>query len=198
MATNSSSAGYLAPTSTPPLSGDTLNDVFQSVLVGITGIAGDLIRPRWQPEPPNQPDFNTNWIAFGITLTKGDVFPYIGHDGINHVDVVERDQILTVLHSFYGPSSQLIAETYNVGIQVEQNRDALTAAGIKLVECQEVTTLPALLKEKWVNRFDCRTVFRRRVKWSYPVLDVVANTDSVNGEISVDNEHYITKINAST
>ncbi len=192
MATNSGTAGYLAPSSAQPLNGDALDDLFQGVLAGITGIDGNYIRPRWQPEPPIQPDFNVDWIAFGVAITKDDTFPYIGHDGVNDVDIVERDQTLTILHSFYGPNGMNFAGMYNTGIQVEQNRDALTAVGIKLVECQEVTTLPALLKEKWVKRYDCRTVFRRRIKWIYPILTVVA------GNIGLDNEHYITNINPST
>lgn len=197
MPNNSGTVGYLAPTSALPLFGDALNDVFQGVLQGVTGVPGNLIRPRWQPDPPNQPDFGVDWIAFGITLTRDDVFPYSGHDGTKDVDVLERDQTLTILHSFYGPHGDYIAGLYNAGIQVEQNRDALTAVGIKLVECQEVTTLPALLKEKWVKRYDCRTVFRRRLKWMYPVLTVVANTDPTE-ELGINNEHYITRVNAST
>lgn len=195
MATNSSTAGFLAPSSNiaQPLYGDALDDVFHDTLQGITGIPGELVRPRFQPEPPNQPDFTTDWIAFGIVTTKGDVFSYQTHDptgaGFN---VQEYDEQLTVLHSFYGPNGQSVAGLYNAGIQVEQNRDVLTAAGIKLVECQEVTQLPALLKEKWVKRWDCRTVFRRRVSRSYPILTIESSV------VHLDNELYTTIINIQT
>lgn len=198
MATNSSIAGYLAPTGAEPLYGDDLDDVFSGVIEGITGIVGELIRPRWQVEPPNQPDFAIDWVAFGIVSTKGDVFHYTDHDPTNDVDVQEYDEVLTILHSFYGPNSSALINRYNAGIQVEQNRDALTLVGIKLVECQEVTTLPALLKEKWVKRYDCRTIFRRRVVRRYPVLTAVANTNPTSGGMTVNNELYLTHINPST
>lgn len=192
MANDSSTPGYLLPGATPaPLYGNALDDVFHGVLQGIVGLSdGSLVRPRWQPEPPNQPDFQTDWVAFGITITKTDVFPYMGHSPAGY-DIFERDEVITMLNSFYGPNGQALAGQYNDGIQVEQNRDALTAVGIKLVECQEVTQLPALLKERWVKRFDCRTVFRRRIHRTYPILNVIAGT------VVVDNEHQLTYINAS-
>lgn len=190
MATNSSSAGYLLPGISPaPLEGDALDDLFQGVLSGITGIPGDLVRPRFQPEPPNQPDYGTDWVAFGISVSKADTFAFLGHDPTLNADILERDETLTVLHSFYGPNSQSLIGRYNDGIQIEQNRDALTAAGIKLVECQDATQLPALLKERWVKRFDCRTIFRRRIIRTYPVLTVFA------GSVDLDNEFYHTIIN---
>lgn len=197
MATNSTTAGYLAPAlSLQPLYGDALNDVFSGVIEGITGIAGELIRPRWQPEPPNQPAFDVDWVAFGITTVKGDTFHYTSHDPGLEANVEEYDEVITLLHSFYGPNSQGLINRFNAGIQVEQNRDALTQAGIKLADCGEVTTLPALLKEQWVLRYDCRISYRRRVKWIYPVVSVVANTGATPGFI--DNEQYRTNINVPT
>ena len=192
MATSSTTVGYLLPDATSdPLEGDALDDLFQSVLQGILGfLDGSLIRPRWQPEPPNQPDFQTNWVAFGLTVTKSDVFAYVGHDPSGS-DIMERDEHITVLQSYYGPGGQALASRYNDGIQIEQNRDVLTAHGIKLVECQEVMQLPALLKEKWVKRFDCKTVFRRRIRRVYPVATLIANPAGSG----LDNEHYITSIN---
>lgn len=193
MATNSSTRGFLAPLS-EPVYGDALDDVFHDLLVGITGIANDLVRPRWQPEPPNQPDFSATWVAFGVTITQGDVFSYQAHDpSAGGFNVVERDEVLTVLQSYYGPNGQAAAQRFNAGIQVEQNRDTLTAVGIKFVECQEINQLPALLKEKWVRRFDCRTIYRRRVRSTYPILDLVADPTG----ITLDNEHYITTIDAT-
>lgn len=200
MATNNSSApGYLAPLPFPaPLEGEALEDVFNGVISGITGIVGSLVRPRWQPDPPNQPDFSVNWVAFGITTTSRDVFAFQRHDATLNANIFERDEVITILHSFYGPDSQALMDRFTDGIQVEQNRDELTQAGIKLVECQEVGQLPALLKEKWVRRQDCRVVFRRRVFRAYPILTAVANTNPANGGMTVDNEHYITHINPST
>ena len=190
MPNNSSTGGYILPSSGPPY-GDTLDDIFHDLTAGLTGIANSLIRPRWQPEPPNQPDFTTDWVAFGLTINDRDRFVYANHDPTigNGVDYVERDEQIKVLHSFYGPNSSSLLAAYANNISVDQNRDALMAFGIKLVEVSEATTLPALLKEKWVKRYDCTTTFRRRIRLTFPVFTILSS------KTMLDNEKYVTTIN---
>lgn len=49
---NSATGGYLSPLDIPEPEEDTaLEDVLQRWLVGITRLAGERIRPRWQPTP---------------------------------------------------------------------------------------------------------------------------------------------------
>ena len=56
MTNTSATGGFLSPLSTPaPLEDQALADFFQQYVAGITGIAGNLVRPRWQAEPPNIP-----------------------------------------------------------------------------------------------------------------------------------------------
>jgi hypothetical protein len=56
------------PTSPPsPLDGDDLEDYIQQFVAGVAGMDGTLVRPRWQPEPSNIPDFDVTWCATGIT-----------------------------------------------------------------------------------------------------------------------------------
>jgi hypothetical protein len=194
MATNSSTAGYLAPLAPAPAYDDQLADLLHDAIQGITGIAdGSLIRPRWQPEPPNQPDFSTDWVAFGVTAVDADRFAYQGHDPTGDgANELERDEVVRVLTSFYGPNAMAVLQRYRDGLQVAQNRDALASAGIKLLEVQEATVLPALLKEKWVNRVDCAVVFRRRVKRVYPVFNLQS------AGVDLDNEQYTTPITTTT
>jgi hypothetical protein len=197
MANNSSTAGFLAPV-TAPVEGDSLEDLFHDTIAGVTGIAPDLVRPRWQPEPPNQPDFDADWVAFGIVTTKSDTFTFTGHDPTIPADIVERDEVLTILHSFYGPNGQALMNRFSNGIQVEQNRVLLSDAGIKLVEFQEVGQIPALLKDIWVRRFDCRLIYRRRLRYSYAVLNVVAPPIGVAAAvITLNNDRYLTPIDPS-
>lgn len=188
------SISYLLPSSSPaPIYGDALDDVFQINIAGITGITDTtLIRPRWQPEPPNQPDFGTNWVAFGVQVVDGDRFSYRKHDPTGNgglgSDSLEKDETLQLLISFYGPNGTAICKQYQDGLQIDRNRDDLMVYGIKLVEVQEARVLPALLKEKWVRRIDISATFRRRIKRSYSIPTVVG--DSVN----LDNEQYQTPI----
>jgi len=187
MANDSSEAGYLAPAAAFPY--DTaLENILHDIVMGITGLPGDLVRPRWQTEPPQQPDFNTDWCAFGIVRTSADTFAYEGHDpaGDGH-DTVDRDELLYVLHSFYGPNAHGYCERFRDGFEISQNRDAAIAAGIGLVEVGEATILPALLKEKWVKRVDATVTYRRRTSRTYPVLTIVGGDVELNTEIAVIN-----------
>jgi len=190
MAVNSSEAGSLLPTGPQPPYDNALDDLLHATLVGLTGIAGSLVRPRWQPEPPQMPDFNTNWIAFGVVRSSRDAFAYMGHQAAaDGSDELQRTEELQVLVSCYGPNAHGFQELISDGLEVTQNRDALTSNNIALVECQEAVVLPALLKEKWVRRVDMTIVLRRKIIRIYPVLNLqqaVLNT--------LDNEHYTTTI----
>lgn len=183
MANDSTVAGYLVPVQSP-IYGDALDDVLHDVIAGITGIAGNLIRPRWQPEPPNQPDLNTDWVAFGINNTEEDIFAFTREDanGLG-TSIVERDEKLYYLISFYGPDSTINEKQFSAAIQLAQNRDALTAQNIGFVEMQKPVVLPALLKEKWVRRIDATLVLRRRVGWTFQVRTVASASAGIDNEI---------------
>lgn len=187
----SAAAGYIAPT-TPVDYDDALDNVFHDCIQGITALPADLVRPRWQPEPPNQPSFNVNWAAFGVMTLDGDRFSYSRHDPLGNGGVgttdIERDEQLKLLISFYGPNASGYQARFSLGLQISQNRDSLTAEGVKLVEVQEAFTLPALFKERWVKRVDSSVLFRRRVSRTY----AIENVESAN--VAVDNELSVTPI----
>lgn len=186
---------FIQPDAAPsPEYDNDLDDLLHDAIAGITGLANELVRPRWQPEPPNQPDFNTNWAAFGVMDTDDDRFAHQRHDpdeGPEGSNIVSNDQTITVLHSFYGPEAAFYLNKFRTGMQIEQNREQLGAAGVKLVEFQGVTQLPALLKEKWVKRLDVRVVYRRRINRVYGVSTILSAT------AELDNEQYITPISVT-
>lgn len=82
-ANTSATGGYLQPIASPPnqenLQDDVLTDLFQEVVVKVTNMDPTLVRPRWQPSPPAQPDVSVSWAAIGIAETRPDVFPSITH-----------------------------------------------------------------------------------------------------------------------
>lgn len=179
MPTDSSSVGFLAPIQANPYD-RSLEDALHAIIVGMTGITGSLVRPRWQPEPPQQPDFNTDWVAFGIVRTSVDTFAY--HHHTEDRQEVDRDELLSVMHSFYGPNCHSNCERFRDGWEIHQNRDAAKELSLGLVEVQEAVHLPALLKERWVQRVDTTVVFRRRTTRQYPVLTIASAQVNLNAE----------------
>lgn len=190
MATDSTVAGYLAPELLVPANDDGLEDLLQMAIVGITGLPGSLVRPRWQPEPPARPAFNVDWCAFGVPRSASDVNAYINLEDLALLgqEKVERDEWFECLHSFYGPNSAALCKRLRDGLEVSQNRDALRSVGISLTEVREAVVLPALLKEKWVRRVDVTVLYRRRTSSAYQVLTIQT------GQLGLDNEHYVTPI----
>lgn len=185
---------YIPPGSSPaPIYDDALVDAFQANVVGVTGLSGTLVRPRWQPEPPNQPSFDTNWAALGVTVMDGSRFAYKSHDpsanGGLGADYLEKDERIEVMLSFYGPNASSLAKRYEDGLQIDRNRDDLLNYGIKLVEVLAVRNIPALLKDKWVARVDMTVSFVRRIRRVYGIATVVGIPNS-----TLNNEQYTTPI----
>lgn len=179
---------FVRPAALPSVTeGDALEDLFQATLVGVTGLAGELVRPRWQPEPPNMPDFADNWCAFGVTVMPADKFVYLRQVDDETVEL-ECSEELAVLVSFYGPASQRIAGEWRDGLQIDQNRADLQAQAIKLVESLDQRQVPALLKQVWTKRIDAPSRWRRWVRRRY----LVNSIESLGA--GLDNEFYITPI----
>lgn len=192
MANDSSTAGYLAPTGPTDAYDASLDASLQRMVVGITGIAGALVRPRWQPEPPKVPEYTVDWCALGVASTSADTFAYEEHvpddNGGAGADAVERDEELEVLCSFYGPACASNAARLRDGLAVEQNRAQLRADGIVVTEVGRATQVPVLVTERWLRRVDVTITLRRRTRRLYKVLTVTS------GQLGIDNEIYVTPI----
>src|ERR1700694_2060232 len=129
--TDSSTGGYLIPSAAPaPLEGQALLDFLQGVIVGITGLAGTMVRPVWQSGPPNIPDAGTAWCAFRITTRPSSTFPHVKHDPAGQgADALQRHEALHVLCSFYdlgsGGQADGLAALLRDGLSIPQNREIL-------------------------------------------------------------------------
>lgn len=189
MSNDSSTGGFLAPTppdtttfaqlqaawaagtweGVPPLAGVELYRFIQYVVAGITGLAGTLVFPRWQPEPPNLPD--GDWAALGINRSTATGYPYIDHDPAGK-DRFQRHEILSCLVSFYGDNSEHYATTLRDGLTIPQNNEPFLLAGFGFVSADEVTALPSLVKQRWLYRSDLTFTVMREIRRTYPVLNV--------------------------
>jgi hypothetical protein len=178
MANDSSTGGYLAPAAPLPLDDASLDDALQALVVGITGLDGTLVRPRWQPVVPRQPDPGVTWCAIGVTSEKPDANAAIVHDGSaaggQGVDTLYRHPVIEVLASFYGPSASAAAGALRDGLQIGQNREAMRAQGLAFIDSGDVTAAPDLVNQQWVRRQDLSLRLRRLVTRVYPVLNLTS------------------------
>ena len=188
MATTSATGGYLAPAvASPPLEDADIDAVFQRAIVGITGLAGDLVRPRWQITPPKQPDPSVNWCAFGIVDFKADDGPAIEHQPTGDgSDQYVRHEDITLACTFYGPLSQRYASMTRDGMALPQNMEALKQDGVVFIDSQDIRSVPELVNQQWIKRYDLPLRFRRQIKRTYAVLNILsADPILVNDEIGI-------------
>lgn len=192
MSNTSATGGYLPPDPSPspvPLEDAALVAFLQAIFVGLTGLAGSSVIPRWQQTPPNQPAIGGNWMAFGIMNRKADTFAYEIHapalnsgDGL---DYLARNEELEILCSFYGTAADSNAALVRDGFQVGQNREALLLAGMALIDCGDILSVPAIMNSQWSYRVDMPVRIRRAIVRTYPILNLLSSAGSIKTETGV-------------
>lgn len=184
---DSSRSGYLRfATTGAPTYDQEFDDQLHQVFVGITGFAGSLVRPRYQDEPAQQPEFNASWLAFGQENVEADTHAYQEHVPLEEGrHYVERDELHTYLLSFYGPRASSFAELTRNSLALDQNRDGLLALGVAVVSMGQATKIPSLVKTHWVNRVDVPITFRRRVRHTVAVLNLQSAQMGLHNEVTV-------------
>ncbi|WP_269914800.1 phage neck terminator protein [Acinetobacter sp. HY1485] len=160
----SATGGFLSPSGAVTY-GQELEDLFQAFIVGVTGLDGTLVRPRWQPEPLPMPSITENWCAFGIKTITPDDGPYFEQHNTN-IDNI-RHEVLEVFLSFYGLQGQQLANTFKNGLGIPQNIQQLLS--FKFVDVSAITTAPDFLNQQYVHRYDLVATFRRKTTQQYAV-----------------------------
>lgn len=174
MVNTSATGGFLSPEQSPtPLEGDALDDFFQEIASGITGIDINLVRPRWQETPPPAPSRGTNWIAIGVMKTEGEFDGYLERDPTGEgQDKVRRYETIEVLTSFYGPECQANAALLRDGLSIPQNTEPFQLHQMGLADLGPLLPTADLVNQAWLRRVDFTFRVRRTIFRTYPVLDL--------------------------
>ncbi len=177
MANDSSTGGYLqpGPSPAPPSEDDALAILLQGMVVGITGLPGGMVRPRWQAVAPKQPEASVNWCAIGVTVSTPDDNPAVLHEGDGDGrDRLIRHLTIELLATFYGPASAGYAGMLRDGLYIAQNWEVLAAQGFGLINVGEALPVPELVNQQWIRRHDMRARMRRAINRTYPVLNILS------------------------
>lgn len=181
---DSSTGGFLTPTSAPLTEDDALDAVLQQLVVGITALDPTLVRPRWQQVPVNRPDVNTNWCAIGIVDEEVECSAAIVHhpDG-NGYDELQRHVAMNIMASFYGPQGRGYANIFRDGLSIPQNTELLYSNQMRLRSTQvRIVALPEYVNTLWYKRFDASFVVVRMVDRTYGILNLVEAQGTITND----------------
>ncbi|GBU18027.1 MULTISPECIES: hypothetical protein [Methylobacterium] len=188
-ANTSATGGYLAPTSPAPATDLDLDQVLQALVVGLTGLPGDWVRARWQPnddlgeERPRIPSIGTTWCAVGVTDTMRDDQPaQIHRSAGDGSTILIAHETVTALASFYGPKGDGYASLMRDGLSIAQNREDLTRMGMALYDVDPVRRVPSIMNTRTRRRADLIFRLRRRVERIYPILNVLKGVGTVHAD----------------
>jgi hypothetical protein len=167
----SATGGVLLPTGAVA-DDDALDAIFQALISQVTGLDGSLVRPRWQPTPPKQPEPKVNWCALGVSTQEGDAGPWIAYDPVADNTDYWRHEGIDVLSSFYGPNAQGMAKMLRDGLSIPQNTESLLP--IRFTSNGPIRQVPELVNQQWIRRADLALTFRRKVMRTYAITHLVS------------------------
>lgn len=182
MSNTSATGGYLSQTETALPGGLSITQYLQKVIVGLTGLSGEMVRPKWQKNPPKMPPTpEINWCAFKVTEENPDAnaFTEVASDGEG--STLQRHVELRLSCSFYGSLCMENASKLRDGFQIAQNRDALKEAKIGFKETSSSTFVPELFAQVWYDRCDITVILRRQVDKTFAVLSFEGASGTLHG-----------------
>jgi hypothetical protein len=177
---NTSATGGVLTQTSGPTEGITFRHFLQTIIVGVTGIANTLVRPRWQQNPPPIPSINVNWLAFGISSRRQDANSYVL--AATAKTTLIRHEELDIMCSFYGPDCLDYSGRLIDGMHISQNRESMMLAGVGLVGFSDTTHIPELVNDRYIERADVVMTIKREIRRDYQVLTFLAANGTIVAE----------------
>jgi hypothetical protein len=172
---DSTTAGYLSPSSIAPAADLDLDKLMQSLVAGLTGLPGNVVRPRYQPTTPKQPEPTVDWVAIGVTDIQSDSSPVVVHDPTSDgSDTLIRHERITVSATFYGPNGQSHASICRDGLWLGQTAGMLDQYDLSFIDAGPVRSLHEIVNQQARRRYDFTFILRRKVTRNYRVRNLVA------------------------
>ena len=176
---NSAIAGYIRE-NPGAISRAELESVVRGMLVGLTGLAEELVRPLYRHEPAEDPPPPVNWCAFDIRGENGRNFPEVRHisSGDGHDKVISQDDKEIYLR-FWGPQADDLAGLVRRGLHIEQNRFPMRQAGIAVRSVGAETPTAELEGGKWLRRVELSIRVTLESIGVYDVFNLVRAVGSI-------------------
>jgi hypothetical protein len=175
---DSRTAGPLLPITPLPLSDAALDAAMQGFIAALSGIAPNLVRPRWQPTLPVIPEVTVDWCSIGILQIRTYGAPVMQMIGDQILSLVRQCE-LTCLCSFYGPNGQGIATQVRDGAALAQNRFSLLELDMNICHVNEVVSLPSLVSTQWMRRYDLTITIGMKSTRLYNVFSLLRATGQI-------------------
>jgi len=157
---DSTSPGYLTPVGDTPAYDKELEIKISDWICGVSGLDVKWVFPRWTDPQITIPPKGTTWCAFGVTSMPRTGLPAdIQGDTSSEQWTWEN---VTIICCFYGPGGAALAATFREGIYVPQNNAELNRAGLSLVDVDTLRSLPELINNQWVRRYDLTVTLSRK------------------------------------
>lgn len=188
MTIDSTAPGYLRPSVDATQADDAMNDVLQRMVVGITGLPGAMVRPRFQRNPPDMPENEVDWCAIGaMDIEPPEGLPDRVHnpagDGGAGTTTLSGIEVVNVLASFYGPNAMRYGTTLRDGLTLAQNQDELAVDGsFGLIWFGPLRLASGIQNTDFRARYDIAIRLRHRFERTYGVRNIT----EISGKIVTD------------
>jgi hypothetical protein len=187
---NTSTGGFLLPNPQPPAldttpRGLTFVQFIQTLLVGLSGFSGALVRPEWQKQPPKEPDIDVNWLAFGLGSATPDNNAFVGFTDANE-PMMQRNELIPIAVNVYGPAAYDNIGLIRDGFQLTQNLASLRQANVGFAYDTPAQHVPDFFNERWYERWRTEFYVRRQIQRTYPILSFVSASGTIYTETAAD------------